>query len=176
MNNAYFVDSDDEDAKFDLPIYTLHVTEARGDLFDAPDNTVLAHACNCMGDWGAGIAAVFKRKYPKAYLIYKNKCNTTSMIGKCLLIPPQEADGLKHYIACLFTSRKYGRFKDSKELIIYNTKTAVNDMLSQVDNTYEIRMPKINSKNFGVPWSDTSNMLSRIQTSHQRNINIVDLI
>ncbi|KAL4735646.1 hypothetical protein BDV11DRAFT_208303 [Aspergillus similis] len=50
------------------------ITEVEGDLFDAPDATVLIHACNCLGSWGAGIAGVFRKKYPAAYEIYESHC------------------------------------------------------------------------------------------------------
>ncbi|KAK2813822.1 hypothetical protein FQN50_000223 [Emmonsiellopsis sp. PD_5] len=98
------------------------ITELEGDLFsDAPEGAVLIHACNCQGSWGSGIAEVFKRRYPAAYLIYHAHCNshlstpqtrtiTTSSTstptqqprtlklpeGTALLIPPQPADYLRH--------------------------------------------------------------------------------
>lgn len=30
------------------------VTERIGAIFEAPDNTVIIHACNCLGSWNAG--------------------------------------------------------------------------------------------------------------------------
>ncbi|KAL4818678.1 hypothetical protein BDW67DRAFT_157151 [Aspergillus spinulosporus] len=50
------------------------ITEVEGDLFDAPDGTALIHACNCLGSWGAGIAGVFRKKYPAAYEVYESHC------------------------------------------------------------------------------------------------------
>ncbi|KAK2801276.1 ADP-ribose 1''-phosphate phosphatase [Onygenales sp. PD_10] len=53
------------------------ITELQGDLFsDAPEGAVLIHACNCQGSWGSGIAEVFKRRYPAAYLIYHAHCHS----------------------------------------------------------------------------------------------------
>ncbi|RMJ23915.1 hypothetical protein PHISP_05222 [Aspergillus sp. HF37] len=96
------------------------VMEVRGDLFQAPRNAVLMHACNTKGFWGKGIAAEFRDRYPEAYRIYrqfcqdclkgptykpapltpeqKNKGDTTNAPalqkpeGECLLIPPQLND------------------------------------------------------------------------------------
>ncbi|KAF9885537.1 ADP-ribose 1''-phosphate phosphatase [Aspergillus nanangensis] len=70
-----------------------NITEIEGDLFDAPSDAALIHACNCMGSWGAGIARVFATKvrhaylklsadliklsfsqYPAAYKIYRDHC------------------------------------------------------------------------------------------------------
>jgi ADP-ribose 1''-phosphate phosphatase len=105
-----------------------------GDLFsNAPTGAVLVHACNTQGVWGSGIAAVFKARFPKAYEIYHATCEEhgDSLLGQALLIDPQEDDtkanggGKGYAIVCLFTSRKFRKNKDSKDLILQSTKTAV---------------------------------------------------
>lgn len=105
-----------------------------GDLFShAPTGSVLVHACNTQGVWGSGIAAAFKARFPKAYDVYHATCEEYgySLLGKALLIDPQEEDtranggGKGYAIACLFTSRRFGKRKDSKDLILQSTKTAV---------------------------------------------------
>lgn len=68
----------------------LKVIESRGDIFSAPPNTLLIHACNCEGSWGAGIAKAFKSHYPSAYQIYHAHCTSHTpeeLIGTALLIP-----------------------------------------------------------------------------------------
>ena len=52
----------------------LIVKEVIGAIFDAPENTVIIHACNCKGSWSAGIAAAFKKLYPEAFLFQKKHC------------------------------------------------------------------------------------------------------
>ncbi|KKY29179.1 putative ladp-ribose 1 phosphate phosphatase [Phaeomoniella chlamydospora] len=111
------------------------IQEIKGDLFDVQEDAVLIHACNCQGVWGAGIAKEFKKKYPKAFGIYKAHCDefktkdqrkqstkateipqprgstTSQILGSCLLIPPSENSGQarkRHWVACLFTSSGYG--------------------------------------------------------------------
>ena len=105
-----------------------------GDLFShAPTGSVLVHACNTQGVWGSGIAAAFKARFPRAYDVYRATCEEygDSLLGKTLLINPQEEDtkanggGKGYAIACLFTSRRFGKRKDSKDLILQSTKTAV---------------------------------------------------
>jgi ADP-ribose 1''-phosphate phosphatase len=98
------------------------------DLFAAPTNTILVHACNTVGSWGGGIATVFKEKYPSQFEPYKLHCKEhgQALIGTCLLIP-----GDKHDIACLFTSRAYGKRKDKPDEILAATKTAVQDLIKQ---------------------------------------------
>lgn len=99
-----------------------------GDIFSAPEGTILVHACNTVGSWGAGIALAFRDRYPAQFQIYKAHCKEhgQSLVGTCLLIP-----GDHHSIACLFTSRTYGKRKDKPEEILAATRTAVEDLVKQ---------------------------------------------
>ncbi|GAD91648.1 phosphatase, putative [Paecilomyces variotii No. 5] len=145
------------------------LTEIEGDLFDAPDGAVLIHSCNCMGNWGKGIARGFKEKYPAAFEIYRVHCKNhltkreyatlsdrTVQLpeGTALVIPPQEKDYLprqsrgrkrgqnaasvqtgskkKHWIVCLFTSLRPGHNLSAPEIILENTRTALEDMERQL--------------------------------------------
>ncbi|KAH9882236.1 hypothetical protein J1614_001408 [Plenodomus biglobosus] len=143
-----------------------------GDIFDAPPRTLLIHACNVLGKWGAGIAVEFRKRYPKAYEIYRGYCNWTwdpktnpVPTGSTLLIPPADSQG--HWIGCLFTSARYGRSKDPEHSIMLSTISSVEALLQLVENvdneaapgqTSEIgdlRMCKINSGHFGVDWKSS---------------------
>lgn len=95
--------------------------------------------------------------------------------GQCLLIPPQKLDsegtGRRHWIACLFTSRRPGG--GDPDTILANTKLAVADMNRQIQQIYseqiiegeEIGYPghlwscRINSGHFRVPWKSTKGVL-----------------
>jgi ADP-ribose 1''-phosphate phosphatase len=147
---------------------TLSPTHITDNIFAAPDNTVLIHACNTKGSWGAGIAVAFKTFCPHAYEVYHTHCLSTPVqTGTCLLIPPCESDaGPKHWIACLFTSAAYGKKKDAPEEILRNTETAVRDLLVQVqlargrdEMIAGLRMCRINSGRFGVEWERTEAVL-----------------
>jgi ADP-ribose 1''-phosphate phosphatase len=137
---------------------TFTVTEITGDIFDAPDNTVIIHACNCAGSWGAGIALAFKQRYPKAFQVYKSHClseTPASLVGTALLIPPMETQGPRHYVGCLFTSKKFGRGRDTPAQILKNTGPAMESLviaMAEVGGVEEIRMCQINSGLFSVPW------------------------
>ena len=99
-----------------------------GDLFAAPENTILVHACNTLGSWGAGIATVFKEKYPSQFELYEAHCKEhgQALVGTCLLIP-----GDRHDIACFFTSRAYSKRKDKADEILAATRMAVQDLVKQ---------------------------------------------
>ncbi|KAI7353451.1 hypothetical protein KC320_g3985 [Hortaea werneckii] len=73
----------------------LKVVESKGDIFAAPSNSLLIHACNCEGSWGAGIAKAFKTHYPSAYEVYHAHCTShdpEDLIGTALLIPTFHGD------------------------------------------------------------------------------------
>lgn len=195
---------------------SLKVVEKTGDLFEDAGSTVLAHACNCQGKWGAGIAAAFKKKYPGAFKTYEEHCRKNSpetLIGTALLIAPEEG---KHsldtipdttkthqsvpdtmtsesstdftsgpWIACLFISIGHGKQKDTKDTILANTHKAMQSLLSNIHRTklvpnrhdkettgpstvhraviQAIRMPRINSGLFNVPWHETKAVLESVQ-------------
>jgi ADP-ribose 1''-phosphate phosphatase len=99
-----------------------------GDIFAAPENTILVHACNTVGSWGGGIALAFRNKYPAQFQLYKARCQEhgQALVGTCFLIPDNH-----HSIACLFTSRAYGKRKDKPDEILAATRTAVEDLIRQ---------------------------------------------
>ncbi|KAG6909298.1 hypothetical protein DXG01_001242 [Tephrocybe rancida] len=134
-----------------------------GDLFSAPKGTILVQACNTVGSWGAGIAVAFRERYPSQFQLYKAHCKQSSpedLIGTCLLIPGEE-----HHIACLFTSRAYGKRKDKPEEILAATKTAVLDLIGQNTEGREFHACRFNSGKFGVPWANTEAVLKAVGAS-----------
>lgn len=141
----------------------------KGDLFTAPIGSVLAQSCNCLGTWGKGVAAGFYKNFPSAYIKYKHYCENhepEAIIGKCLLMASEATDpkGKGYFIACLFTSRGYGREADPKEEILQHTKTAIDDLIHQVNidpriESKIIHLPKINAGLFRVPWDQTEQIL-----------------
>lgn len=165
------------------------IKEHIGDLFAAPDNTVLIHACNTQGSWGGGIAVEFRKRYPKAYQVYNNHCvknynpNTNPVPrGTCLLIAPCEVkhDAPKHWIGCLFTSAKYGKAKDPPHVILRYTSPAFQDLLLQMNlepEIQEIRMCQINAGLFAVPWKDTKTAVEEVLTTStvQKDIHVYTL-
>lgn len=104
------------------------ITHIKADIFAAPHNSILVHACNTRGSWGAGIAAAFQARYPGAFAKYKNTCKRdgAALLGTCLLIR-----GETHDVACLFTSKDYGRRVDPPAEILKATRAAVADLLKQ---------------------------------------------
>jgi ADP-ribose 1''-phosphate phosphatase len=154
---------------------TLRITYHTGDIFaSAPPGTLLIHACNTRGVWGAGIAKAFKTSYPAAYTNHNDFCtkkphNKSNPVptGTAQLIPPQASDAQGHWIGCLFTSAGYGKTKDTEKNILMNTGKAMNMLLELVkkaeegieDKIGEVKMCMINSGKFGVEWEKTEEVL-----------------
>ena len=167
----------------------LHLIEETGDLFAAPNFTVLIHACNCEGTWGKGIAAVFKKRYPAAFEQYHEHCvnaKGTDLRGTALLIPPIEESvrGPQHFIGCLFTSHSKGRKKDSVTKILENTGPAMEDLIRQCSKHNEtsdvkvarMSMCKINSGLFKVLWEKTRSVLEDIELEDQILSSTIDVV
>ncbi|EPS42240.1 hypothetical protein H072_3787 [Dactylellina haptotyla CBS 200.50] len=149
------------------------VVMVHGDIFAAPANSVLVHACNCVGSWGAGIALAFKQKYPAAYEVYRSHCesrsNPAGLLGTTLLIEPQLTDPGKHWIACLFASARYGKRVDTPDMILEATDAAFEHMVNQVANVEKggreigaLHACKINSGRFGVDWERSREVLNKV--------------
>ena len=133
----------------------------KGDLFSAAGpNTILVHACNCMGSWGAGIAAQFKIKYPNHYKEYKRLCNThkEALLGLGIYYYPKTTS---QNIGFLFTSISYGKNKSPEQVILQSTEQAISGLLRNLDNNIEIHSPKINAGLFEVPWSKTEEIICK---------------
>jgi ADP-ribose 1''-phosphate phosphatase len=173
--------SEEEDSSSDEEHPKITLTERKGDLFAAPPNTLLIHACNCIGSWNAGIALAFQKTYPAAYSIYQAHCASrtpNSLLSTCLLIAPQPGDKPNHWIGCLFTSRKFGRGKDSKDEILDSTDSALQDMLEQLEDGKKkpkgVWMCKINSGSFKVPWVQTKKLIEALSFKGGLHIEVVD--
>lgn len=134
----------------------------KGSVFNAAlegKQVVLAHACNCKGRWGSGVAVGFRENYQNAHNHYKDHCAKygEENLGTTLLV--RDKDNV--FVACVFTSNGYGDTLDSEESILFNTELAIKDLLHKSSNL-EIHMPKINSNLFRVPWEKTEAILNRL--------------
>lgn len=134
-----------------------------GSVFEAPEGSTLAHACNSLGSWGSGVAAEFKRQFPGAFQTYKNYCYGTPtklVVGSTLIIDAMKTDQKNFKIACLITSIGYGKNKQSVDKILYNTEKAIKD-LSAHEEIRNVHSPLINAGLFEVPWEDTVKVIQK---------------
>lgn len=116
----------------------LVITEHIGDIFDAPTNALLIHACNCKGHWGKGVALSFKKRYPEAFKVYAAHCQKPDeqILGKALLIPPQPGDVNQHFVGCVFTSAASGKCNMSHQRVERNADRSTSG--GRVDSPHKI--------------------------------------
>lgn len=151
--------------------------------------TFLAHGCNCLGSWGAGVALELRELFPNAFETDRQSCqeiqSRASLPGTCLLIPYESTWPLasadpaapKVFIACLRTSIGFGKPNqrtnnpglDSKDLVIAQTRAALRDLRAQLEEMGEERQkeiviwsPKFNSGAFKVPWEETEGLIEEV--------------
>ena len=157
----------------------LRITDRTGDLFAAPANTLLIHACNTVGSWGGGIALAFRNLYPAEFRVYRAHCARSTpnqLVGTALLIAPQRASlngsgGGGHYIGCLFTSRRFGAARDPPDRILRATGPAMRHLMRLVAEEEErtgvrigeVRMCRINVGLFAVPWESSKRALEAME-------------
>lgn len=155
------------------------------DIFDAPHSSIIVHACNTAGYWGAGVAKTIKSRYQDTYEQYQEYCRTQrskDILGKCILYTPRNASTRKgskckgHWIACLLVKNRIGSLKrkpsqKEQDDVLKYTASAMKELLELVESARRlarspignIHMPKINSGLFGVPWEQTLKVLKTIQ-------------
>lgn len=158
---------------------SLSIDYRNGSLFEADYHSIYVHSCNCVGSWGKGIAAEFKKRFPEHFKVYQSHCKTKKpkdILGTCLLIGPHLPEiEEERWVACLFTRERPGKAPASKAeadrvQTCANTTTAMNDLVEQMrhveqQSSYEVAdvvMPKINAGLFGVPWEQTVKALNEV--------------
>jgi ADP-ribose 1''-phosphate phosphatase len=132
-----------------------------GNLFDATGQVVLAHACNCQGRWGSGIAKHFAQRFPLAYQKYQARCRDGVSPGHAFVL---ESPG-ELPVGVLLTSSSYGARVDPPEKIVAATHGAALMLIKYVEQhfpEFEIHSPKINAGLFNVPWEQTAEVLEHL--------------
>ena len=130
------------------------ITYSKGNLFHAPRGVYLAHACNCRGKWGAGVAHEFRNRFPNSYKEYQRYCRLGAKPGDIFICSEESG----YQVICLFTSESYGSSVDAADSILEATKQASSKF--PIDKP--IHMPKINSGLFKVPWELTEEILRNL--------------
>jgi ADP-ribose 1''-phosphate phosphatase len=155
------------------------VTHKTMSLFNAPNESVIVHACNSQGVWGSGIAKPFKERYPHSYVDYNRFClcanqerGTACGLGSLSTFHESE----QHWVGWIVTSHNYGNLKDSPEQIKINRTLALRDLCRKIylghpsDEypTIEVYSNKFNSGLFNVPWQDSELILQTVLRDFKR--------
>lgn len=148
-------------------------------LFDAPPGSILMHGCNAQGVWGTGIAAEFKKGFPKSYFQYTDLCNLYKrnypgygVVGNCILLEPEN----NYRVACLVTSYDYADI-DTEDTILLQTVLALEDFCyiwERETGGTPIYCNKFNSGLFSVPWERTEKILVYFAEKHGLDITVCE--
>ena len=81
-----------------------------GSLFECKEG-IMVHGVNCMGVMGAGIAQEVKARWPKEFVLYREKCQTSDDLLGTIIVSPLEQYSAKdkRILIHAFTQRTYGR-------------------------------------------------------------------
>ncbi len=153
------------------------ITYVKGSLFDAPEGSLICHACNTKGVWGMGIAKEFKTRFPEAYDLYHKFCkwegSNRDLRGEFQYLAFTKDS---HRIGCLFTSAGYGRDIDDPDTILIHTTLSVLKVLQHAtrESDYNdgaiitVYSNKFNSGLFNVPWEKTERVINTLLTRFPR--------
>jgi ADP-ribose 1''-phosphate phosphatase len=139
-------------------------------LFDAPEGSILVHACNAKGVWGSGIAKEMKERFPLAFRHYNAQCETYLMTGNYDLTFDKT-----HTIASIVTSKDYGPNVDSPDEILVNTVIALYEALKYANRDTPIYSNKFNSGLFNVPWECTEAIIKVFVKQYNLNWTVCEL-
>lgn len=129
----------------------MSIEYKKGSLFEAPPGSVLVHACNAQGVWGSGIAAEFKKRFPKSFEEYRRFCESHSPRSDAVGQYFESSEG----IVCLITSENYGDKVDPPGRILENTLKALAQLVREQGLRCNVHSNKFNSGLFNVPWEFT---------------------
>ena len=136
----------------------MAVEYREGDLFDQPDVTAIGHGVNTVGVMGAGIAVLFRRKYPEMYRQYVLWCDTGVLQpGGCM---PWEADG--RFIFNIASQKEPGS-NATMEWLESGLRLAILQTRSLGLN--KLAIPRIGAGIGGLRWEETQEVYERLPRS-----------
>lgn len=140
-----------------------------GSLFDAPEGSVLVHACNAKGVWGRGIAKEFKTRFPKSYDEYFWLCSEakehgTYLPGHSFLLCEEN----NYQVGCLVTSYGFLNDLDPESVVLNQTREALDSLCLDLEhyNIFEVHSNMFNSGLFNVPWEKSEALLKEVLEKH----------
>lgn len=151
------------------------IIHRKGSLFDAPPQSVLVHACNARGVWGAGVAAQMKERFPTAFEAYAAQCRLGMLAD-----PSGRSDEVGRYaihnsdeymVVSLITSDKWGSRVDPPESILLATRMALHRLMTIWGSLSGVQFhsPRFNSGLFKVPWTQTEAVLREVVDAYNVN-------
>jgi len=131
-----------------------------GDLFEAqsaPSDkegaiTTIGHGVNADGKMGAGIAVLFRRKFPQMYAQYKQLCESYGdwLGGRTYLY--FDGEGWDGHIANIFSQLRPGA-NAKVELLVDGVKDALFQTYASIERSPHLAIPLIGCGIGGLDWA-----------------------
>lgn len=132
-----------------------------GNVFDTK-NDIIAHGCNCIGGYGAGIAKTVATLYPKAKIAYYKKYHSSEKwnLGDTQIVKVSS----DRYIANCATQYDYGSPKNGKIYVSYDGFKKSMEELKRKANLLNasIAMPLIGAGLAGGDWKILEGILNEV--------------
>lgn len=132
-------------------------TEKYGNLINLSKEgkfDAITHGCNCVKDWGAGIAKDLKKAYP---LAFQNDLDTPSIMGDISICKDYKCcDVINSYTQFYKGKDKWG--KDSND----NRYKAIEECMIKINSLYKdkiIGIPLIGCGYAGLKWNKVRKIL-----------------
>ena len=151
----------------------MSIDYVTGDLFDdalyGSDRPALAQGVNCSGVMGAGIAPLFRSRWPDMYLAYRAACRSRTLtLGSVL--PWVAPDGRTIYN--LATQDRPGR-----HAVLGAVQDSVQAMLVHAEQTgvHRVALPRIGAGIGGLVWADVNTTLAFLADRSPVRVTVVSL-
>jgi len=133
----------------------MPATFLSGDLFHHPGLPALAHGCNCAGAMGRGIAVEFRRRYPRMFAAYRERCSE-GRFGLGDVFPWTEAG------ITVFNLGTQQHWKTRAELPA--VERALRELVRQAEaaGLPRVGLPRIGAGLGGLDWAEVRGLLERV--------------
>jgi O-acetyl-ADP-ribose deacetylase (regulator of RNase III) len=142
----------------------MPVEYREGDLFDQSDVYAIGHGVNCKGVMGAGIAVLFRRKYPEMYKQYVLWCDTGVLKpGGCMPWMPWETDP-GHFVFNIASQNEPGA-DATVQWLVQGVEAAIAQ--AKKIGLNKLAVPRIAAGIGGLTWEEVKETFEVIGNSHE---------
>ena len=135
-----------------------------GDIFSMKGVNSYAHGCNCAGSMGRGIAAQFRKKFPRMYENYRQMClNKTFRPGDVY-----DYNYGSGHVYNLATQQHYCIAGQLAKLVYIETSIEKMMQLAEKSSVWSIVMPKIGAGLGGLNWGEVKAIIEIVAASHSK--------
>ena len=132
-------------------MFRPQITLKSGDLFQS-GAMALVNPVNCVGVMGKGLALEFKKRFPEAFLAYKNACaQKTVRIGKVFTWVERET------LLIHFPTKNH--WKDPSKIEYIQSGLPLLEFAIEWNSVRSIAIPGLGCGLGGLPWGDVKEII-----------------